>query len=164
MKIIRNSVVALKIDLLDADGKVVQRTGDDEPYVYLHGGHHGIFPRVEEELAGKAAGEKVRVKLAADEAFGRHDPDLVRVEARERFPGKVKVGMQFEGETAHGDHTHPMVFRVVGVTDTEVTVDANHPLAGKEIEVRATVLDVRPASPEEMQHGHAHGPGGHHHD
>ncbi len=58
---------------------------------------------------------------------------------------------------------HPMAFRVVKVTDTEITLDGNHPLAGEEIEFRCSVLEVRPATPDEVAHGHAHGPGGHHH-
>lgn len=159
MKIITNSVVALSIDLLDARGERVQRNPN---YVYLHG-HAGLFPRLEAALEGRQAGEKLRVRLAAADAFGARDPAMVRVEPRASFPGKLKVGMEFEGEMKHDNHTHPMVFRVTRLTAREVTLDANHPLAGQDIEVRCTVLDVRPASPEEIAHGHAHGPGGHHH-
>jgi FKBP-type peptidyl-prolyl cis-trans isomerase SlyD len=71
--------------------------------------------------------------------------------------------MQVRGETAEGDGRHPMAYRVVKVTADEVTLDGNHPLAGEEIEFRCTVLEVRPAAPEEIAHGHAHGPEGHHH-
>jgi FKBP-type peptidyl-prolyl cis-trans isomerase SlyD len=159
MKIIANSVVALAIDLLDARGERVQR---NPHYVYLHG-HAGLFPRLEAALEGRETGEKLRLKLAAADAFGERDPAMVRVEPRDRFPGRIKVGMEFEGEMSHGDHSHPMVFRVTRLTEQEVTLDANHPLAGQEIEVRCTVLEVRPATAEEVAHGHAHGPGGHHH-
>jgi FKBP-type peptidyl-prolyl cis-trans isomerase SlyD len=159
MKIISGSVVALSIDLLDARGERVQR---NPQYVYLHG-HGGLFPKLEAALEGKEAGEKVRLKLAAADAFGERDPAKVRVEERSRFPGKLKVGMEFEGEMKHDDHTHPMVFRVTALSEKQVTLDANHPLAGQDVEVRCTVQDVRPASPEEIAHGHAHGPGGHHH-
>jgi len=161
VKIIRNSVVALKFEMLDAKGALVER--GKSPYYYLHGGYQGIFPRVEEALAGKDVGEKVRVRLAAADAFGARDAALVRVEPRAKFGGKPKVGMQVRGETAAGDERHPMAFRVVQVTESEITLDGNHPLAGQEIEFRATVLAVRPASPEEIAHGHAHGPGDHHH-
>ncbi len=161
MKIIRNSVVALKFEMLDAKGALVER--GKSPYYYLHGGYQGIFPRVEEALAGKDVGEKVRVRLAAADAFGARDAALVRVEPRAKFGGRPKVGMQVRGETAAGDERHPMAFRVVQVTESEITLDGNHPLAGQEIEFRATVLAVRPASPEEIAHGHAHGPGDHHH-
>ncbi len=161
MKIIRNAVVTLKYEILDGEGNAFERAA--EPLVYLHGGHGGMFPRVEAELEGKQPTDRIRVRLAPEEAFGPHDPELVRREPRAKFPGKIRVGMQFEGEMRHGDHTHPVVFRVVKLAEHEVTLDANHPLAGQPIEFRATVLDVRPASPEEIAHGHAHGPGGHHH-
>jgi FKBP-type peptidyl-prolyl cis-trans isomerase SlyD len=159
MKIIPNAVVAVAIDLLDASGERVQR---NPQYVYLHG-HGGLFPKLEAVLEGKDVGEKVRLRLAAADAFGERDPTMVRTEERSRFPGKLKVGMEFEGEMKHDDHAHPMVFRVTRLDEKQVTLDANHPLAGQEIEVRCTVLEVRPASPEEVAHGHAHGPGGHHH-
>lgn len=161
LKIIRNSVVALKFELLDSRGALVER--GKAPYYYLHGGYQGIFPRVEDALAGKDVGEKVRVRLAPEEAFGARDPALVRIEPRAKFGGKPKVGMQVRGETAEGDGRHPMAFRVVKITDAEVTLDGNHPLAGEAIEFRCTVLEVRPAAPEEIAHGHAHGPGAHHH-
>jgi FKBP-type peptidyl-prolyl cis-trans isomerase SlyD len=160
MKVIRNSVVALKYEVLDGRGEVVDRGQD---LVYLHGGHGGIFPKVEEALADKETGERVRVRLEPDDAFGSRDPGLVRVEPRSRLRGQVKVGMRVQGEAQHEDHSHPVSFRVVKVGEQEVTLDGNHPLAGQTIEFRCTVLDVRPASPEEIAHGHAHGPGGHHH-
>jgi FKBP-type peptidyl-prolyl cis-trans isomerase SlyD len=161
MKIIRNSVVALKYEVFDESGQSVERGGD--PLVYLHGGHGGVFPKVEEALAGKEAGERLRITLSPDDAFGPRDPALVRVEPRSAFQAKVKVGMRFRGEIRHDDHAHPVNFRVAKVTPDEVTLDGNHPLAGRTIEFRCTVLDVRPATPEEIAHGHPHGPGGHHH-
>jgi FKBP-type peptidyl-prolyl cis-trans isomerase SlyD len=161
LKIIRNSVVALRYEVFDGKGALVERGKD--AYYYLHGGYQGIFPRVEEALAGKDVGEKIRVRLAPADAFGERDPALVRVEPRAKFGGKPRVGMQVRGQTAEGEGGHPMAFRVVQVTDSEITLDGNHPLAGQEIEFRATVLEVRPAAPEEITHGHAHGPGGHHH-
>jgi FKBP-type peptidyl-prolyl cis-trans isomerase SlyD len=160
MKIIRNSVVTLKYEVRDADGNVVDRAS--EPVSYLHG-HGSMFPKVEEVLAGKEPGEKVRERLAPADAFGDRDPELVRREPRAKFPDKLKTGMMFEGEMSHGDHAHPVRFRVVQLDADEVTLDGNHPLAGQTIEFRATVVDVRPATPEEIAHGHAHGPGGHHH-
>jgi len=161
VKIIKNSVVALKYEVFDAKGQLFER--GTAPYWYLHGGYHGIFPLVEEALAGKDVGEKVRVKLAPADAFGERDPALVRVEPRARLPGKVKVGMQVRGESGAGEHAHPIAYRVVKVAGDEVTLDANHPLAGEAIEFRCTVLEARPATAEEIAHGHAHGPGGHHH-
>jgi FKBP-type peptidyl-prolyl cis-trans isomerase SlyD len=161
LRIIRNSVVALKYEVFDASGELFER--GKSPYYYLHGGYRGIFPRVEEALGGKDVGERVRVRLAPADAFGERDPALVRVEPRAKFAGKPKVGMQVRGESPQGADGHPIAFRVVKVTDQEITLDGNHPLAGQAIEFRCTVLEVRPAAPEEVAHGHAHGPGGHHH-
>ena len=161
MKIIKNSVVTLKYEVFDGQGSLLER--GSEPLVYLHGGYGGIFPKVEEALAGKDAGERARVRLAPEDAFGARDPALVRTEPRRRFQGKVKVGMRFEGEVRHDDHAHAVTFRVAKITGDEVTLDGNHPLAGQAIEFRCSVLDVRPAVPEEIAHGHAHGAGGHHH-
>lgn len=161
MKIIKNAVVALQYELLDDRGERIER--GKEPLVYLHGGHAGIFPRVEEELAGKEEGDKVQVRLAPEDAFGERDDALVRDEPRARFPEKVEVGMYFEAEMKHGDHAQPMVFQIVRLSGDSVTVDGNHPLAGRELEFRATVMSVRPATKEEIEHGHVHGGGGHHH-
>lgn len=160
MKIIKDCVVTLKLDVLNERGERVER----EPNVqYLHGGYGNIFPRLEEALAGKAAGDKVRLRLSPEEAFGAIDAALVRTEPRSRFPGRLKLGMQFEAELAHDGHNHPVRFRIVKLNDDEVTLDANHPLAGQSVELRCTVSSVRPASADEITHGHAHGPDGPHH-
>ena len=160
MKIIRNSVVTLKYEVRDSRGEVVER--GQEPLVYLHGGHGGLFPKVEAALADKAAGDRLLVGLAPEDAFGPRDPRLLRTEPRSRFKAKVKAGMRLKAEAGPEGDTHPMTFRVVKVGENEVTLDGNHPLAGQTIEFRCTVLDVRPASAEEIAHGHAHGPHGHH--
>ena len=161
MKIMKNSVVALKYEVRDGRGEVVERARD--ALIYLHGGYGGVFQKVEEALTGKESGERVRVRLAPEEAFGPRNPALVRAEPRGRFQSKVKVGMRFQGESGRDDHAHPASFRVAKVTADEVTLDGNHPLAGQTIEFRCTVLGVRPAAPEEITHRHAHGAGGHHH-
>jgi len=161
MKIMNNAVVALRYEVFDEQGEQIER--GKEPLVYLHGGHAGIFPRVEQELVGKEEGDKVQVRLAPEEAFGARDDALVREEPRSRFPDKVQVGMHFEAEMQHGEHAHPVVFQVVKVSDDSVTIDGNHPLAGRALDFHATVVSVRPATKEEIDHGHVHGAGGHHH-
>jgi len=160
MKIIKNSVVALRYEVFDETGAQIER--GKEPLVYLHGGHAGIFPRIEEALAGKEEGDKVAVQLPPTEAFGERDPGLVRDEPRNRFPEKVKVGMHLEGEIKHGEESQSVVFQVVRVAEDNVTIDGNHPLAGRALDFRATVVSVRPATTEEIGHGHAHGPESHH--
>lgn len=161
MKIIKDSVVELKYEVFDADGELIER--GKRPLVYLHGGHAGIFEKVEEALAGKEEGESVKVNLTPGDAFGDRDPGLIRAEPRGRFPENVKVGMQFQGEVSHDDHAHQVVFEVIEVGTDTVKIDGNHPLAGRALDFRAKVLSVRPATPEEIEHGHVHGPHGHDH-
>jgi peroxiredoxin Q/BCP len=95
VRIARDTVVSLTYELFSVDDAVIEKTA--EPISYLHGGYEGIFPRVEQALDGKEAGFACRVRLEPDEAFGRHDAALVRIEPRNQFPPNVKVGMQFEG-------------------------------------------------------------------
>jgi FKBP-type peptidyl-prolyl cis-trans isomerase SlyD len=155
----KNTVVSLEYELFDADGGLIEKT--DAPISYLHGGHDGIFPRVEEALDGKQAGHACEVKLEPDDAFGEYDASHIRVEPRDMFPKNVAVGMQFQGSAQGSDHV--VLYTVTDVADDKVVVDANHPLAGKTVTFKCTVKDVRKATPEELAHGHVHGEGGHHH-
>ncbi|MEO8039667.1 MAG: peptidylprolyl isomerase [Betaproteobacteria bacterium] len=158
-EIVKNSVVSIDYELLDVEGKVIEKT--DQPITYLHGGYDGIFPRVEEALHGRKTGDSCSVKLEPDDAFGEYDKELIRMEPRNLFPKNVKVGMQFEG-AAEGSK-HALVYTVTDIADDKIVVDANHPLAGKTVQFTCTVTAVRPATEEELHHGHVHGPEGHHH-
>jgi FKBP-type peptidyl-prolyl cis-trans isomerase SlyD len=161
MKIGKNMVVAVRCDILSADGQMLDH--GKHPYYYLHGGYDGIFPKVEEELGGRDEGEEVRVRLAPENAFGAPDPRLVRVEPRSKFNKKIAVGMHVRAELNRGGQAVPHDFRVASVTANEVTLDGNHPLAGQTIEMRCKVVAVRPATRDEIAHRHAHGPDDHHH-
>jgi len=161
MKIVKDTVVSLQYELTDGDGTLLEKTND--PINYLHGGYDGIFPAVEETLHGKDVGDQSAVEMEPEDAFGEYDHDLVRAEPRSLFPANVEVGMQFEGGAEGDDDDDYMLFTVVEVTDKEVTVDGNHPLAGKSLNFNCTVIGVRPATAEEISHGHVHGEGGHHH-
>ena len=159
MSIAKNSVVSLTYELFGDDGGLIERT--ERPVSYLHGGYDGIFPLVEEALEGKEVGYECRVSLSPDDAFGEYDADLVRMESRELFPANVNVGMQFEGSPDESEDSR--IYTVTDVTDEKVMVDGNHPLAGRSLVFACTVTAVRPASSEELTHGHVHGPEGHHH-
>lgn len=161
MKVEKNAVVSLNYELSDAGGALIEKTS--EPISYLHGGYDGIFPAVEEALHGKEVGDKFSVSLQAEDAFGDYEHDLVRVEPRNLFPKDVAVGMQFEGGAEDEEDEDFLLYTVTEVTDNEVTVDGNHPLAGKALNFSGTVTGVRPATEEELAHGHVHGEGGHHH-
>ena len=161
MKITKDTVVSLRYELSDVNGVLLEKT--DEPVSYLHGGYDGIFPTVEEALHGKDVGAKCQIVLEPDDAFGEYEHDLVRAEPRNLFPADISVGMQFEGGAEGADDDDYMLFTVVEVSDDEVTVDGNHPLAGKTLSFVGVVTDVRAATADEVTHGHAHEEGGHHH-
>lgn len=161
MKITKDSVVSLRYELYDAEGELLEKI--DDPVSYLHGGYDGIFPLVEEALHGKNVGDACSVTMQPDDAFGEYDHDLVEVEPRSAFPKDVEVGMQFEGGPDEAEEDDFVLYTVVEVTDDEVTVDGNHPLAGKTLTFNCTITGVRPATAEELAHGHVHDEGGHHH-
>jgi FKBP-type peptidyl-prolyl cis-trans isomerase SlyD len=99
--------------------------------------------------------------LEPEDAFGEYDAELVRVETPDRFPDDVKVGMEFE-EAVDEDESATRIFTVTDIADGKVVVDGNHPLAGQRLRFDCRVLDVRQATPDELEHGHVHGPGAHH--
>jgi FKBP-type peptidyl-prolyl cis-trans isomerase SlyD len=157
-----DSVVTLTYKLYSAQGKLIEESA--QPIIYIHGSHQGIFPKIEAALAEKGPGDRCSVTLEPDDAFGDYDADLVRVESEDRFPDDVKVGMQFEEAEGEGEESGELrVFTVTDIAEGKVVVDGNHPLAGQRLRFDCTVVDVRPATAEELAHGHVHGPGGHHH-
>ena len=159
MQIAKNTVVTLKYTVRDPDGNMID--DGQHPLVYLHGGYDGIFPKLEEELHGKNQGEQFQVKLQPDDAFGDYDEELVLVEEASLFPDNIEVGMSFERVTDDGEEE--IVYRITDVAEGKVVVDGNHPLAGIALLFDVTVAEVRPATAEEVSHGHVHGAGGHHH-
>ena len=159
MEIAKNTVVTLNYTVRDPDGNMI----DDghHPLVYLHGGYDGIFPKLEETLHGRNAGEQLQVKLQPDDAFGEYDEELVLVEDQSLFPENIEVGMSFERVTEDGEEE--IIYRITDIAEGKVVVDGNHPLAGVALLFDITVAEVREASAEEISHGHVHGAGGHHH-
>ena len=160
MKIAKDTVVSLRYELFDSEGELLEKVED--PVSYLHGGYDGIFPLVEEALHGKGVGDKVSVTLQPDDAFGEYEHELVEVEPRSSFPKDVAVGMQFEGAPEEADDEYFILYTVIEVTDDEVTVDGNHPLAGKTLTFSCTVTHVRNATEDELEHGHVHEEGSSH--
>jgi FKBP-type peptidyl-prolyl cis-trans isomerase SlyD len=147
-------VVKLDYELKDADGEPLEDEGAQ--LEYLHGGYGGIFPKVEEALEGKDVGHVMSLTLEPDDAFGEYDAELLRVEPRNLFPDETEVGMRFEGIPGD-EEDEALIYTVTDVTPESVVVDGNHPLAGERLWFKATVSAVRPATPEELKHGHVHG-------
>lgn len=157
MNIFSNTVVSITFKLYDAQNALIEET--PEPIAYLHGGHSGIFPKVEAALNGKKAGDKVSVTLEPDDAFGDYDPQLIRLEALDKLPPDVVVG----GFLVAEENNEERVWRVTSIAEGKAVLDGNHELAGMRLRFDATVMEVRPATSEEITHGHVHGPHGHHH-
>jgi len=127
--------------------------------VYLHGGFDGVFPKIEEALHGKKTGDKLTIKLQPQDAFGDYDEKLVAVEDASLFPDNAEVGMAFERVSDAGEE----VYRITDIADGKVVVDGNHPLAGIALIFDLDVAEVRPATAEEIAHGHVHGDDDEHH-
>ncbi|MDB5749977.1 MAG: peptidylprolyl isomerase, FKBP-type [Ramlibacter sp.] len=158
MKITKDTAVTLRYKVAEANGKLIEESR--EPMVYLHGGYENTLPKIEQALDGREPGYETTLQLQPADAFGVRDESLVRVIPKGEFPPGVKVGGQLEGRTDDGT---PHVFHVMKIKGTEVHLDGNHPLAGKELKFTIKVVSVRAASAEEIAHRHVHGEHGHHH-
>lgn len=158
MKVADESVVSFHFTLKDDKGKVLETSEGAEPLVYLHG-TGSIVPGLEEALEGRSVGDKFQVTLPPEKAYGVRNEKLVQQVPKDQFPDpNVKPGMMFQMDSPQG----PMILTVKEVSPTHVTVDANPELAGQTLNFDIEVSEVRAATKEEMEHGHAHGPGGHH--
>jgi FKBP-type peptidyl-prolyl cis-trans isomerase SlyD len=162
MPAIKNGkVVDLAYTLKSTDGEVLDQAEKDDPFTYLHGGSQ-IVPGLESALEGCKAGDKKKVSVEPAEGYGVKNPDLKLVVSRAQFPADVEVesGMQFRAHSADGQE---VIFTVESLVGDKVHIDGNHPLAGETLHFDVEVLSVRDATKEELEHGHAHGPDGHHH-
>jgi FKBP-type peptidyl-prolyl cis-trans isomerase SlyD len=154
VRITKNTVVSLDVELADIWGSAIERS--DEPVQYLHGGYGNIFPAAEAALDGKSVKDRVEVRLEPEDAFGDYDEELLRVEERSRFPEALEVGMRFEGEPGGADEGR--FFTVTDIAEDKVVLDANHPLAGMALKLSCTVVGVRAATASEIQNGAADDP------
>ena len=161
MQIAKNTVATIDYTLTDPKGQVIDSSQGKEPLAYLHGASN-IIPGLESALEGKSKGESVNITVPPDRGYGPRDPNLVQPVPRSNFKGvtDIKAGMQFQAQTPAG----PRIVTILKVDPDNITVDANHPLAGMDLKFDVTVVDVREATQEEITHGHAHAPGGHHHN
>jgi FKBP-type peptidyl-prolyl cis-trans isomerase SlyD len=159
LSIKKDSVVLFNYTLKDDAGAVIDSSSGGEPLAYLHG-HGNLVPGLERELESKNAGDKLSVKIAPADGYGELSKDLIQKVPRRTLKGiaKITVGMRLHAQTEQG----PRAVTVTAVTGDMVTIDGNHPLAGKNLNFDIEIVDVREASEEELAHGHVHGPGGHH--
>lgn len=160
MKIANNLVASIEYTLTDDAGEVLDTSQGRAPLAYLHG-NGNLIPGLEKELEGKAAGDQLTVRIPPAQAYGERNEAMVQTVSRQQMPPgvEIEVGMQLQAEGSGGVH----VVTVVGVEGDRIRLDGNHPLAGVPLNFRVEVVEVRDATPEELEHGHVHGAGGHEH-
>lgn len=159
MQIAKDTVVQFHYTLSDANGEI-ESSRQHEPVLYLHG-QAGLLDGLVEAMEGRSAGDSFSVELPVDKAYGAVQPNAIHKVQLKRLQGakKWKPGMLAVIQTEQG----PRQVTVVKVGLSQVQVDSNHPLAGRNLKFDVEVIDVRPATAEELAHGHAHGVGGHQH-
>ena len=160
MEIAADRVVLIHYTLKDDAGAVLDSSAGREPLAYIQG-HGNLVPGLEKALEGKQDGHTLAVTVAAADGYGIRDESLVqRVPKRAlQGSGEIRQGMQFQARTDEGMR----LFTVTSIAGDMVSLDGNHPLADQTLHFDIEVISVREATTEELEHGHVHGVGGHHH-
>lgn len=160
MVVSSNKVVCIHYTLRDEAGVILDSSSGRAPLAYLHG-KGNLVAGLEAALDGKSAGDRLDVTVAPEQGYGVRDDRLVQIVPRTKFGNAAGVapGMRVRADGPQG----PRIMTVVRVERDLVTVDANHPLAGRTLRYQVEITEIRRATREELQHGHVHGPGGHHH-
>lgn len=161
MTITANKVVSIHYTLKDDAGETLDSSSGGDPLSYLHG-HMNIVPGLESQLEGLSLGATKSVVVSPEEGYGPRMEEAIQKVPQAEFPTEIprEIGLQI---MAQGPDGQPFPLWIIGVDDDHVTVDGNHPLAGQNLNFEVEVVDIRDATPEELEHGHAHGPGGHEH-
>ncbi len=160
MQIAKDSVVQFHYTVSEPGQPAIESsTGGDALAILV--GHGGIIPGLEAALLGHCAGDQFEVTVAPEDAYGQHQPGLLQRAPKKqlRDAGRLRPGMHTRVQTSQGQR----LATVIKVGMSVVDLDMNHPMAGKTLSFQVEVIDVRDASEEELAHGHAHAPGGHHH-
>lgn len=154
-----NKIGLIEYTLTNAAGETLDAS-EGQPLAYLHG-HGNMIPGLESALVGKTVGDKFTTTVAPEDAYGEPVEGLIQTVPASMFQGieNIEVGMRFEAQSEQGAHS----VEVTALEGDQVTVDGNHPLAGLALTFDIEVVGVRSATEEEIEHGHAHGEGGHHH-
>jgi len=161
-RIANDHAVTIHYTLTNNEGEILDTSADGEPLTYLHGAGN-IVPGLEQGLAGKMQGDKLVVVVQPEHGYGERHPQLMQDIPRAAFADAgmpLEVGMEFTAQGSGGEMRRVSIIAIHGDT---VTVDGNHPLAGVVLNFDVSIENVRKASAEELDHGHVHGPGGHHH-
>ena len=160
MKAEKDKVVSFHYQLSDEAGADVESSRGREPMTFLFG-HRNIIPGLEQAMTDHVAGDKFEAVVPAKDAYGERREDFVQRVPKKYFrdPEHLVPGMHVVLNTKDGQRS----VTVLKVGSSVVDVDLNHPMAGKTLRFGIEITDIREATPEELEHGHVHGPGGHHH-
>lgn len=149
----KNKAVFFKYLVLDEQGHTLEQS--DLPVGYIHGAGSALLEKLERELEGRAAGDVVDVYITPDEGFGDHDPNLTFTDDLENVPEELRyIGAEAQMQNEDGE---VKTFTVTDISQGKLTVDGNHPFAGKNVVFRVTITDVRAASPDEIAAGYPEG-------
>ena len=151
--IANDMVVEFHYTLTDSDGNVLDKSEGRGPLPYIQG-KQNIVPGLERQMTGKAVGDKFVAQVPAKEAYGEYYAGMVQAVDKAQFDGveNLQLGMQFQVETQNG----PVIVAVKEIQEDKVVLDGNHPLAGKDLTFDVEIVSIRPATDEELQHGHLH--------
>jgi FKBP-type peptidyl-prolyl cis-trans isomerase SlyD len=160
MQIEAQKVVHIHYILTNEAGEVLESSRDHAPLAYIHG-FGSIIPGLEDALTGRVVGDRFTVSVAPEDGYGERDDDLVQAVPKSAFQGvdEILPGMQFQAQSPDG----LQLLTVLDVQGNDVILDGNHPMAGITLNFDVEVTEVREATSEELDHGHVHGAGGHHH-
>jgi len=160
MQIEKDIVVSIHYRLTDDDQQEIENSFGDVPMNYLHG-RNTMIPGLEAALEGKGPGDELKVTITPEDGYGPYNENLKQEVPAEAFAGlDAEAGMQFTADTDQG----PMPVTVIEVTEDTITVDGNHPFAGKTLHFEVEVVEVRGATPTELEQGHLNGQGDCGHD
>lgn len=160
-KVAKDKVVRFEYTLTDGKGATLDKSAPGEPLAYIHG-QGQIVPGLEAKMEGKAPGDAFDAVVAPEDGYGTHDEEGVFKIPLDKLPKGTApaVGLELASRSPDG---HVMRFRITAVNADHVVADANHPLAGQTLHFAVKVVDIRDATDAELDHGHVHGEGGHHH-
>ena len=161
LKIKEGVVVSLDYTLRLDDGEIVDSSAGDEPLEYLHG-HGQIIPGLEKALVGLGVGDSKKVVVPAAEAYGEMDMEAFEIVPRSMFPDDMELEEGLALSLRDAETNEPFEAAIAEIRETEVMLDFNHPLAGETLHFEVQIPALRPATAEELAHGHAHSPGDDH--
>ncbi len=154
-----NQVVSFDYVLTAKGGKVIDASTKGKPLIFISGLGQ-IIPGLEVVLLEMEPSQKKTVTIAAKEAYGLYDEGLIYKVDRSKLPtADIKLGDMFEV----GQETSYSTVSISAINGDEITLDGNHPLAGEDLTFAVEIVAKRPATSEELAHGHVHGAGGCHH-